>query len=91
MRDVFNDVFCDVCSEVMMFFAMSVLRFFAVFKPLQFMEGHVVIQAPIMKYRQKGSKLLYKTLTSALDSFLQGNSDCREHALIDFGTEESVR
>ena len=31
MRDVFNDVFCDVYSEV-----------FAVFKPLQFIEGHVV-------------------------------------------------
>ena len=37
MRDVSYDIFCDVHSEV-----------FTVFKLLQFIEGHIVIKAPIM-------------------------------------------
>ena len=36
MRDVF-----------MTFFVMFILRFFVVFKLLQFIEGHIVIKAPI--------------------------------------------
>ena len=35
-----RDVLCDV-------FVMSILRFFTVFKLLQFIEGHIVTIAPI--------------------------------------------
>ena len=36
-----RDVFCD-------FFVMIILRFSAVFKLLQFIEGHIVFEAPII-------------------------------------------
>ena len=39
MRDVF-----------MTFFVMFILRFFAVFKLLQFIEGHIVIKAPTISW-----------------------------------------
>ena len=47
-------------SDVSMsFFVMFILRFFAVFKLLQFIEGHVVIEAPI-KSRFKHSGPSYE-------------------------------
>ena len=37
------------------FFVMFILRFFAVFKLLQFIEGHVVIETPINQKKRVAS------------------------------------
>ena len=38
-----------MCDVFMTFYVMFILRFFAVFKLLQFIEGHEVIKVPITK------------------------------------------